>query len=127
MMGGGGPDHDGPGGMTLPAAAESTSTATATPMPGPTEPVASTGPTVEVAMVDDRFDPVVVEIPAGTTIDWVNRGQDWHSVAAFDGSFDSGRVAPGEHFSYRFETPGAYQYICKHHGLQGMIGKVLVT
>jgi plastocyanin len=48
-------------------------------------------------------------------------------VAAFDGSFESGQIAPGESYSYTFATPGEYSYICKHHGRQGMIGKVIVT
>lgn len=78
-------------------------------------------------MLDDRFEPNALEAPAGTTVNWVNRGNDWHSIAAFDGSFESEQLAPGASFSHTFETPGAYQYICKHHGLQGMIGKVTVT
>jgi plastocyanin len=77
-------------------------------------------------MVDDRFDPVSLEVPAGTTVTWMNKGVDWHSVAAYDGSFDSVKLASGESFSHVFPTPGAYKYICKHHGLQGMIGEVIV-
>jgi plastocyanin len=54
-------------------------------------------------------------------------GGDWHSVAAYDGSFESPKIAPGETFSVRLDAPGVYQYICKHHGLQGMIGRINVT
>jgi plastocyanin len=79
-----------------------------------------------ISMVDDRFDPVSLEVPAGTTVTWMNKGVDWHSVAAYDGSFDSVKLASGESFSHVFPTPGAYKYICKHHGLQGMIGEVIV-
>jgi FtsP/CotA-like multicopper oxidase with cupredoxin domain/plastocyanin len=83
--------------------------------------------TVEIRMIDDRFDSADVTIPAGTTVTWVNNGANWHSVAAYDGSFESEKVPPGGTFSITFETPGSYQYICKHHGLQGMIAKITVT
>jgi FtsP/CotA-like multicopper oxidase with cupredoxin domain len=102
------------------------------PAPTPTTPLATTGAApagnaVEVAMVDDRFEPNSIEVTAGTTVTWVNRGQDWHSLAAYDGSFESRKLATGETFSVRFDEPGVYQYICKHHGLQGMMGRVTVA
>lgn len=82
---------------------------------------------VVVSLVDDRFEPVSIEIPAGTTVTWVNNGADWHSVAAYDGSFESPKLATGGTFSHEFTEPGTYKYICKHHGLQGMIGQIVVT
>jgi len=27
----------------------------------------------------------------------------------------------------RLDTPGTIQFICKHHGLRGMMGRVIVT
>jgi plastocyanin len=88
---------------------------------------ASAGPEVEIAMLDDRFDPPELTVAAGTTLRFVNRGANWHSVAAFDGSFDSGRVDPGRSFAVRLDVPGEYRIICKHHGLRGMVGRVVVT
>ncbi len=87
----------------------------------------ATGTTAEINLVDDRIDPSDLTLTAGTTVSWVNRGADWHSVAAFDGTFDSERIAPGETFAYRFDHPGTYQYLCKHHALQGMIGRIEVV
>jgi FtsP/CotA-like multicopper oxidase with cupredoxin domain len=87
----------------------------------------ASGETVEISMVDDRFNPPSVTIKAGTTVIWVNRGADWHSVAAFDRSFESGQVAPGESFTYTFTVPGVYKFICKHHARQGMFGTIVVT
>ncbi|MEA2596309.1 MAG: hypothetical protein QOF01_2778 [Thermomicrobiales bacterium] len=101
--------------------------ATATPPPPTPTAEPPTGAVAEIAMVDDRFDPNRLEIAAGTTVTWVNMGGDWHSVAAYDGSFESPKIAPGETFSVRLDAPGVYQYICKHHGLQGMIGRINVT
>jgi len=85
------------------------------------------GSTFEIAMVDDRFDPTSATISNGTTVNWVNKGRNWHSVAAFDGSFESGHIAPGEIFAHQFTTSGRYQYLCKHHGMQGMIGVISVN
>jgi FtsP/CotA-like multicopper oxidase with cupredoxin domain/plastocyanin len=102
-----------------------TSTTAATPDPGDRPAIADGA--VEIAMVDDRFAPPDLVVAAGTTVTWVNRGADWHSVAAFDGRFASQKLAPGETFSVRLDRPGVYRYLCKHHGLQGMIGRVTVT
>jgi FtsP/CotA-like multicopper oxidase with cupredoxin domain len=86
----------------------------------------TTGDGVEIAMLDDRFDPSTATVPNGAIVDWVNKGANWHSIASFDGSFASGRIEPGERYSYQFTEPGSYQYICKHHGMQGMLGSVIV-
>jgi len=93
----------------------------------PTGVLGTTGPVAEIAMVDDRFEPKVLTVKAGTTVVWTNKGADWHSIAAFDGSFESAQVASGESFSHTFDTPGTYQFICRHHGRQGMIGQIVVT
>ncbi len=100
---------------------------TPTPTEAPTSQTTIPEDSVVIAMVDDRFEPVTLDVPAGTVVTWVNNGADWHSVAAYDASFESPKLAPGESFSVTFETPGTYKYICKHHGLAGMIGEIVVT
>lgn len=99
---------------------------TATPEPGaPVEPE-TTGTATEVAMVDDRFDPPSLTVTTGTTVTWVNRGANWHSIAAYDGSFTSNKLVPGDSFSHIFAQPGTWEYICKHHALHGMLGTIVV-
>jgi plastocyanin len=78
-------------------------------------------------MLDDRFEPKSLTVATGTTVTWTNQGADWHSLAAYDGSFDSGTVAPGASFSHQFAAAGTFDYICKHHGLQGMLGQIIVA
>ena len=78
-------------------------------------------------MLDDRFQPDEATIPAGTTVTWVNKGTHWHSVANLDLRFTSGKVLPGERFSFRFETPGVYKIYCQHHSMAGMNGTITVT
>lgn len=104
--------------VTPPAALEPT---------GPPEPppAAREDETV-VTLVDDRFTPAAVEIRAGSVVTFVNKGANWHSVAAMDGSWESGRIEPGGSFSIRLDTPGEVQYICQHHILRGMTGRITV-
>ena len=52
----------------------------------------------EIAMVDDRFVPNALTVPVGTTVTWVNKGSNQHSVQAYDGSFESDKLSPGDRF-----------------------------
>ncbi|MGI8486524.1 MAG: cupredoxin domain-containing protein [Thermomicrobiales bacterium] len=72
-----------------------------------------------------------VEIPAGTTVTWVNRDAVAHTVTHrpetgdADALFDSGYVQPGEFWSYTFGGEGTFDYYCIPHA--NMIGKVIVV
>ncbi|MEO7222432.1 MAG: plastocyanin/azurin family copper-binding protein [Devosia sp.] len=81
----------------------------------------------EVSLLDDRFEPRTITVAAGTRVTWLNRGRGWHSVAAFDGSFESGKISPGERYQFNFTSAGTFRYLCKHHAMQGMIGTITVT
>lgn len=107
----------------------------ATPAP-PSTPTLSTVNTpvqaaqtnaVTISLVDDRIVPSALTVVHGTTVTWVNRGADWHTVAAFDGSFQSDQLAPGNTFEHGFDRPGTFQYLCTHHAMQGMIGRIDVS
>lgn len=98
---------------------------------------------VVVEMNDElQFDPKKVTIAAGQTVLWKGVGSFAHTVTADpdkptnpenvrlpEGAsvFDSGRIQPGETFSYTFEAPGSYRYFCIPHELAGMIGEVEVN
>lgn len=117
---------DGMGGMDMGGTPEAHDTVT----PAPTEaPAATSGADANafvVEMADNRFVPAQATVALGTTVAWVNNGRNWHSVAAYDGSFTSGKIAPGERFTHQFTKTGVFKYICQHHGLQGMIGMITV-
>lgn len=91
----------------------------------PETPAAEGG--VVIAMVDDRFDPAYLEIPAGTVVTWINKGADWHNVSSSAAGFASDKIHPGESFSFRFDNPGIYRFVCRHHGLAGMTGQITVV
>jgi FtsP/CotA-like multicopper oxidase with cupredoxin domain len=99
-----------------------------TDQPTPTVPAASpvADGEVEIAMADDRFVPNAITVPVGTTVTWVNKGSNQHSIAAYDSSYESENLEPGERFSHTFEAPGKYQYLCKHHARHGMTGVITV-
>ncbi|MFI5053319.1 MAG: right-handed parallel beta-helix repeat-containing protein, partial [Acidimicrobiia bacterium] len=54
---------------------------------------------------------------AGTTIRWVNDGDNVHNVTPNAGhSFGSGALAPGKSYVHKFADPGSYAYYCTLHG-----------
>ena len=95
---------------------------TPSPTPAPGTATASTG---SVTIVDFAFDPAQLAVPAGATVTWTNQGVAPHTVTADDGSFESGRIAPGGTFSQRFDAPGRFTYVCAFH--PGMAAAIVVT
>jgi plastocyanin len=56
-----------------------------------------------------------IHVQVGTTLTWMNQDNISHSVTFQNGMKDSGLLAPGQSFSYLFNTPGTYQYNCTVH------------
>ena len=92
-----------------------------------TQPTSAEDAGAEVAVRDDRFSDARITVPVGTTVTWVHKGNNTHTVAALDDSFDSGLLSRGDTFSQTFTEPGTYQYLCRQHLLQGMRGTITVT
>jgi len=106
------------------------------------EKLVETKPAVVVEMNDEfKFDPEKVTIVVGESVMWKGVGNYPHTVTADPDkaadsnnvrlpegapTFDSGRVQPGETFTYTFEVPGSYRYFCIPHELSGMVGEVTV-
>ena len=68
------------------------------------------------------FSPDVMNISAGTTVTFVNTDGNSHTVTSVkagttepDGTFDSGILSAGKTFSFKFDKPGTYEYICTIH------------
>jgi|SRR6266540_3462342 len=76
----------------------------------------------EVQAHDQRFAPVVIQVPAGTTVTWkFSDGSVPHNVHG-DG-FSSPTEDKGT-FVHTFDRPGTYDYECTLHN--GMRGRVIV-
>lgn len=78
-----------------------------------------------VILRDIAFKPDSLTVPAGSTVTWVfdDRGIP-HNVVATDKSFQSDTVDSGR-FTYSFERPGTYEYVCTLH--PQMTGTIQVT
>ena len=73
----------------------------------------------------ENFIPGLLTVTVGTTVTWINKDQDEHTVTSstpglFDGPLPSD---PGQ-FSYQFNKPGTYDYYCALH--TGMTGTIIV-
>ena len=87
------------------------------------------GQEVTVRMEDNFFDPANITVEPGTTVTWVQSGNNPHTTTSYDGLWDSGMIEGGSGgtFSFTFEEPGTYDYFCIPHEAMGMIGSVTVT
>ena len=87
------------------------------------------GQEVTVRMEDNFFDPANITVEPGTTVTWVQSGNNPHTTTSYDGLWDSGLIegGSGETFSFTFEEPGTYDYFCIPHEDLGMVGSVTVT
>jgi plastocyanin len=90
---------------------------------GASEVGAQTGTTVSI--VDLAFDPAIVQVPADSTVSWINLGALPHTVTSDAGLFGSDVLSTGGAFTTTFTTPGSYGYTCLLH--PGMTGMVVVT
>jgi|SRR5215216_8074325 len=59
--------------------------------------------------------PTDAAIEPGSTITWTNNGALPHAVTADDGSFDSGRLNPGDSYTVAFDGQGTVTYFCAVH------------
>lgn len=99
-----------------------------TPAPPPAQMPAQVPAQTEGAQVEIRahaFSAPTVTVKAGTTVTWINRDDDTHTVTSTVNAFRSPGLDTDETFSYTFTTPGTYEYYCSLHPL--MTGKVIVT
>ena len=78
-----------------------------------------------VRTFDYRFDPVGVQVPVGTTLNWENHGSDIHTVTDSKQAFDTGDIRSGEVRSITFNSVGVFNYTCSPH--PWMVGRVTVT
>lgn len=76
----------------------------------------------EVAVVDNDFEPVNLEVSSGETVTWLWEGDAAHNVVGE--GFES-EVQDAGTFSQTFEDPGTYDYECTLHN--GMTGRVTVV
>ena len=88
------------------------------------------------------FRPRAVLINRGQTVRWTNHETgNVHTCTAYHPAnggkpqripngaqpWDSDYLMPGQSFSVKFDTPGAYDYFCQPHEHAGMVGRIIVV
>jgi len=100
---------------------------------GSDSPTLVEGVEVEIAAVDNVFDPETTEVEAGTVVRFINLGRNDHNVIPEDSDADwkvvTDDFGPGDTATYRFTEPGTYRYYCAIHGTidTGMPGSITVV
>jgi plastocyanin len=56
-----------------------------------------------------------VTVTSGSTVTWKNLDGEPHTVASADGLFRSPALDQNDSFSFKFDKPGVYKYICSIH------------
>jgi plastocyanin len=77
-----------------------------------------------VDMQDYDFFPRRVQLPAGSTVSWENKGAVIHTATDSKGAFDTGDIRAGETGSVTISAAGTYTYSCSPH--PWMIGQVII-
>jgi plastocyanin len=91
-------------------------------------PAAARADTAAVTIPGRFFSPPHMTVVAGDSVTWSNKDFNVHTVTARDGSFASGRLAPGLSFSHAFATVGQHPYVCTIHAfMAGEIDVVAAT
>jgi plastocyanin len=81
---------------------------------------------VEIRMVDIKFDPKDATAAVGQEICWVNEDTIDHNAVAESGAdFESELFGEGETFTATVEQPGTVEYVCTIH--PGMTGTLEIT
>jgi plastocyanin len=106
--------------LAAPAAAQE---AHGAPMAG-ASPAMALGAAPPIAMRNKLFAPGATTTLVGDTVTWRNDDTVAHDVAAYDGSFDSGRLEPGAGTQHVFTAQGLVNYHCTLHPL--MIARLKV-
>ncbi len=78
----------------------------------------------QVVIKDFMFVPTTLTVKAGTTVTWANKDEEPHTVFSDSGLFRSNAMDTGEAFSFKFDKPGTYHFLCTIH--PRMMGTIVV-
>jgi plastocyanin len=71
--------------------------------------------TNSVVMKNFDFSPMTLTIKAGSSVTWKNMDGEPHTVTSLDGLFRSGALDQNDSFTFKFDKPGTYKYLCSIH------------
>lgn len=68
-----------------------------------------------VDIQDFNYLPPSLTVAAGTTVRWINRDEETHTVTSTAGAFGSAGLDLKEEYAHTFTAPGVYPYACDLH------------
>ena|SRR5689334_9011637 len=80
----------------------------------PTPVRAATGPAT-IQIDHFQFGPAEITVEPGTIVEWVNRDQTIHNIILTTAKVSSPGMDTGDHYTYKFDAPGDYPYLCGLH------------
>ena len=81
-------------------------------------PQVSAAGSAEISIENFSFKPTILTIAPGTAVTWVNNDEEPHNIVNVGGStrlFRSQGLDGGDKYTFVFDTPGTYSYICSVH------------
>ncbi len=85
---------------------------------------AESDPGARVIIKDFMFAPVALTVKAGSVVSWTNQDNEPHTVASDAGVFRSGALDTNESYTFKFDKPGTYRFLCSIHPY--MVGTITV-
>jgi plastocyanin len=86
-------------------------------------PAATPGETT-ISISEFMFAPTSITVAPGTTVRWKNLDGEPHTVRSVETGFRSDPLDQNDSFTFTFDKPGTYRYVCSIH--PQMIGTVVV-
>jgi plastocyanin len=77
-----------------------------------------------IVLKNFHFAPASLTVTPGTTVTWQNLDGEPHTVVSSDGLFRSGGLDQNDVFTFAFDTPGTYKFLCSIH--PHMTGTIVV-
>ena len=71
----------------------------------------------EIDIKNFAFEPQTLTVAAGTAVTWVNQDEEPHNIVdlAKPHVFRSPGIDGGEKYTFVFDKPGTYEYVCSVH------------
>lgn len=86
----------------------------------------ATATSTVVAIENFAFSPAAITVKVGTKVTWTNKDSAPHTVTTDNGvGPNSGNLAPGDTYSFTFDTAGTFAYHCSLHN--SMTATIIVT
>jgi len=70
-----------------------------------------------IAISHYSFQPGALTVTKGSTVTWINKDEDVHTIKSTDGpeAFSSPALDNGNRFGFTFHRAGTYHYVCSVH------------